>query len=120
MLKIDDVEILSLDVVMYGERTNIHEIDLGSLTLKNNGRGYTLDAIRSITTIDGGFSTVSIELEKDVDTFPETETLYDLKTLDLLYGVDATFYIASDLPIEHITLFVRYKGMTQAIEVVQE
>ena len=117
---IDGVEILALDVVLYGEITNTDKIDLGAVYLSNKGRKYVLDVTRSTTTIDGGFSTIRCELEKDEDTFPVEEHLYDLTATDLGVNPEATFYIASDLPIEHITLFVRRGDCTIAIDVTQE
>ena len=116
--EIDKVEILSLEIELYGERNNTHDIDLGALTLKCKGREYILDVTQSYTTIDGGFTHIRCDLEKDEDTFPDCK--YDLNVIDLMLDdVDATFYIASDLPIENITLFVR-QGTTRAIEVCQE
>lgn len=117
---IDGVEILALEVLLYGERKNTDEIDLGALTITNDGRKYVLDVTRSNTIIDGGFSTIRCWLERDEDTFPVEEYQYDLTATDLRNKPDATFYIVSDLPIEHITLFVRHKDCTIAIDVVQE
>ena len=118
--EIDSVEILSLEVELYGEATNTTEIDLGALYLSCDGREYVLDVVQSYRTIEGGFTHVRCDLERDDDTFSPDEHKYDLNMVDLLMGnVDASFYIASELPIEKITLFVR-GGYTRAIEVVQE
>jgi len=119
--EIDNVEILSLEVELYGEATNITEIDLGAVYLSCEGREYVLDVRQSYRTIEGGFTHIRCDLERDDDTFPvEHGYKYDLKGVDLLVGnVDASFYIASELPVEKISLFVR-GGFTRAIDVVQE
>ncbi len=118
--EIDSVEILSLEIELYGEATNTTEIDLGALYLSCDGREYVLDVVQSYRTIEGGFTHIRCDLERDDDTFPPEDHKYDLKNVDLLVGnVDASFYISSELPIEGITLFVR-GGFTRAIEVMQE
>ena len=118
--EIDNVEILSLEIELYGEADNTTEIDLGSLTLECDGRGYTLGVVQSYRTIEGGFTRIRCELERDDDTFPSDEHKYDLTATDLFGNPEATFYIVSDLPIEYITLFVRNNGCTRAIGVCEE
>ena len=118
--EIDGVEVLSLEIKLYGEASNTDEIDLGALYLSCDGRGYVLDVTQSYRRFEGGFTFIRCVLERDDDTFDPSEHKYDLKDVDLMLGnVDASFYIASDLTIEFITLFVR-GGFTRAIEVVQE
>lgn len=118
--EIDNVEILSLEIELYGERSNTDEIDLGALYLSCDGREYILDVTQSYTTIEGGFTHIRCDLERDDDTFPPSEHKYNLRGTDLLIrNVDASFYIASDLPVEKISFFVR-GGFTRAIDVCQE
>jgi hypothetical protein len=118
--EIDGIEILSLEIELYGERTNTTEIDLGALYLSCEGREYVLDVVQSVTSIEGGFTHIRCDLERDDDTFPPSEHKYDLNMLDLMLGnIDASFYIASELPIEKISLFVR-GGFTRAIDVAEE
>jgi len=117
--EIDGVEILSLEVVLYGERSNTDEVDLGAVTLTHEGREYILDVTQSFTCTGDGFTQIECRLERDDDTFPDCK--YDLTAVDLMLGdVDATFYISSDLPVEEINLFVRQGDCTKAIDVVQE
>ena len=85
--EIDNVEILSLEIELYGERTNTTEIDLGALYLSCEGREYILDVTQSYTTIEGGFTHIRCDLERDDDTFPPSEHKYDLKNVDLLVGI---------------------------------
>lgn len=118
MLKIDGVTILGLEIELYGEKTQENEIDLGALTLRNEGREYILDAVKSYITTEGGFTTIEVELEKDEETFSDCK--YDLQGSDLENGMDAEFYISSDLNVEYITLFVKSGDCTKAIDVKQE
>jgi len=60
--KIDNVEIISLTAVLYGERNDEHEIDLGSLTIKREGREYILDVVQSYTEVKDGFTTIETDL----------------------------------------------------------
>lgn len=123
-LKIDGVEILGVTIVLYGERTDNDEIDLGALTLKREGREYILDVVQSYTNVEDGFTTIETDLEKDEDTFDECP--YDLTAEDLMSSdLVAEFFIGGDFTptIEHMTLFVRFggeNGMTKAINVVEE
>lgn len=117
--KISGVDILSLVIELYGESNNTTEIDLGALYLSCEGRNYVLDVVQSYTTIEGGFTHIRCDLERDDDTFPEEEYKYNLRGTDLLIGdVDATLHIESELPIENMTLYVR-DGYTRAIDVCQ-
>jgi hypothetical protein len=118
--EIDGIEVLSLEVELYGELSDTDEIDLGALYLSCDGREYILDVTQSYTTIEGGFTHIRCDLERDDDTFPPADHKYDLKGVDLMMGsIKANFYIASDLPIEKISFFVR-GGFTRAIDVIQE
>jgi hypothetical protein len=120
-LNIDGVEILSLEIELYGERTDEHEIDLGALYLSNEGREYVLDATQSYTTVEGGFTKIKVDLEVDFDTFPKSDHPYDLTATDLFdNSLKASFYIASDLSVESISLFVKQDGCTKAIDVIQD
>ena len=118
VLNIDGVEILSFETLLYGEREDEHEIDLGALYLSCEGREYVLDVCQSYSTVDKGFTTIKMDLERDEDTFPVHEHKYDLTATDL-YDSDlkASFYIRSDLNVETISLFVRHNGCTKAIDV---
>lgn len=117
-VKIDGVEVLSLEIKLYGERENNTEIDLGGLTLSNNGREYILDVVQSFTTVEGGFTTIRCELERDNETFPDCK--YDLTATDLMSYVKPVFYINSELEIENMTLFVKNGNMTKAINVIAD
>ena len=118
--EIKGVEILSLEIELYGEATNTTEIDLGALYLSCEGREYLLDVVQSVRTFEGGFTHIRCDLERDDEIFPTEEHKYDLTGVDLMVGsIEASFYIVSDLPIENITLFVR-GGLTRAIDVTEE
>lgn len=120
--KIDNVEIISLTAVLYGERNDEHEIDLGSLTIKREGREYILDVVQSYTEVKDGFTTIETDLERDDETFAECP--YDITAEDMMADdLFVEFYIASDLEVENLTLFVRFggeNGMTKAINVVED
>lgn len=122
--KIDGVEILGVTVVLYGERTDDDEIDLGSVTISRDGREYMLDVCQSYTKIDGGFTTIETDLERDDELFEDCT--YDITSTDLMSSdLLVSLYIGGDhsLTIEHMTLFVRFggeNGMTKAINVVED
>ena len=121
--KIDNVEILGLTVELYGETDNSPSVvDLGAVTIKREGREYILDVVQSYTTPKDGFTTIETDLERDDDTFDECP--YDITAEDLMSDdLVAEFYIASELPVETLTLFVRFggeDGMTKAINVVED
>lgn len=121
---IDGVEILGVTVVLYGERTDDDEIDLGAVTISREGREYILDVCQSYTNIDGGFTTIETDLERDDETFEDCP--YDITAEDLMSdNLKVEFYIGGDFPhtVEHITLFVRFggeNGMTKAINVSED
>lgn len=122
--KIDKAEILGVTIELYGERTDEDEFDLGALTLKRQGREYILDVVQSYTNIDGGFTTIETDLQKDEDTFDKCP--YDLTDEDLMASdLVAELFVGGNFAptIEHITLFVRFggeNGMTKAINVIEE
>ena len=118
MLKIDGIQILGLEIKLYGERTQEDEIDLGALTLRKDEREYILDSVQSYTTTEGGFTTIEVDLEKDEELFPDCK--YDLTALDLFDGVEGEFFISSDLNVEYITLFVKMGKTTKAIDIKQD
>lgn len=122
---IDGVEILGVTIKLYGEldRTTEH-IDLGAVTIKRGDREYILDIVQSYTNVEGGFTTIETDLERDDDTFPDCP--YNITASDLMSNdVSVDVFIDGDFSqtIEHMTLFVRFnggKGMTKAIDVVSE
>ncbi len=120
--KIDGVQILGVTIELYGEREDHHEIDLGAVTIKREGREYILDVVQSYTEVKDGFSTIETDLERDDETFDECP--YDITAEDLMSDdLVAEFYIVSDLEVENLTLFVRFggeDGMTKAINVVED
>ena len=119
---IDTVEILSVEVVFYGERNQHEDYDFGALTLKCEDREYILDVCQTFWTEEDGFSKVECHLEKDVDTFPENK--YDLTKEDLILdSIDAEMYVGGTFSnnLEAINLFVRTEnGMVKIINVEEE
>jgi hypothetical protein len=115
MNKIDGVTILGLEIKLYGEIQEDNQIDLGALTLRNGSREYILDTVQSNSSIDGGFTTIDVKLEKDEEIFSDCK--YDLIATDFM-NLNGEFYISSDLNVETITLFVKFDGgLTQAIDI---
>ena len=123
-MKIDNVEILGLTIVLYGEVKKDEDVDLGSLTIARDGREYILDVCQSYTIFDGGFTTISAELIKDEEIFGECP--YDITAEDLMSNdLKVEFYIGGTFSanIENMTLFVKFggeNGMTKAIDVESE
>jgi hypothetical protein len=119
---IDGVEILGVTIKLLGEITDNDEIDLGAVTIKRDDREYILDVTQSYTNTDGGFTTIETALERDDEYFSDCP--YDIPAVDLMSNeLVVEFYIASDLPIESLTLFVKFggeDGMTKAIDVVED
>jgi hypothetical protein len=119
-LNIDGVEILGFETVLYGEREDEHDIDLGGLYFECEGRKYALDVIQSYSNIDAGFTTIKMDLEVFEDDEDEDD-LNNLTATDLYSSnLKVEFYIRSDLNVETITLFVRRNGCTRAIDVTIE
>jgi hypothetical protein len=121
--KIDNVEILGLTIVLYGETDNSPSVvDLGAVTIKREEREYILDVVQSYSTPKDGFTTIETDLERDDEIFDECP--YDITAEDLMSNdLVVEFYIASEFPIENMTLFVRFggeNGMTKAINVVED
>jgi len=70
--KIDNVEILGLTIVLYGETDNSPSVvDLGAVTIKREEREYILDVVQSYSTPKDGFTTIETDLERDDNTFDE-------------------------------------------------
>lgn len=118
---IDKVEILSLEIKLFGERDLNEDYDFGALTLKCEDRKYILDTVQAYWSEEGGFSTIQIDLEKDEEIFSTCK--YDLKAEDFISkDLEAEFYLAGTFSnsVESITLFVKNGEMTQAINVEQE
>lgn len=115
---IDKVKIISLVVILYGERQLTQDYDFGALTLKCKEREYILDTVQTYWTKEEGNSKVQIDLEKDEDVFSTCK--YDLKAEDFISKhLKAEFYLGGNFSnsVESITLFVRQGEMTQAINV---
>ena len=118
---IDGVEILSLDIVLVGEKDV--ETDLGAVTISCEGREYILDVCQSYSTFENGLTTIETDLERDDEIFVECP--YNITAVDLMMSSDlkVEFYIATENEIESMALFVRFggvNGMTKVIDVVQE
>jgi hypothetical protein len=117
---IDGVEILSLDIVLVGEKDV--ETDLGAVTISCEGREYILDVCQSYSKFENGLTTIETDLERDDEVFGECP--YDITAVDLMSSdLKVEFYIATENEIESMTLFVRFggvNGMTKAIDVIQE
>lgn len=120
MIKIDGVEIIGLEIELYGEQTLGDEIDLGALTLRSGEREYILDTIESSIAVQAGMTNISVKLGEDREIFSECK--YDLTSKDLMFGVNGEFYINSgDLVVESITLFVKFNDTsTKAIDISEE
>lgn len=118
---IDKVKILSLEVLLYGERDLKEDYDFGALTLKCEEREYILDTVQTYWSEDEGFSKVHIDLERDDEIF--STCMYDIKQTDFISkDLDAEFYLGGNFSnsVHSISLFVKHENMTQAINVNQE
>ena len=114
-----DVEILGLTINLFGVRDESDDTpDLGSVTLSRDGREYILDVCQSYTT-EKGDTEIECDLEVDKDLFEDCA--FDLTPTDL-YSRDlkAEFYIATELEIDCMTLYVRHNGCTKAIDLEQD
>ena len=114
-----NVEILGLTVNLFGVRAEGDDTpDLGAIYLSRDGREYILDVYQSYTT-ESGDTEIDCDLEVDKDTFEECA--FDLTAEDLMSSdLKATFYIATELEIDSMTLFVKIGSMTKAIDLEQE
>jgi hypothetical protein len=116
----ENVEILGLTVNLFGVRTeDMDTPDLGAVTLSKDGREYILDVCQSYTDESSGDTEIKCDLEVDKDIFEDCEfdlTATDLMSSDLL----AEFYIATELEIDSMTLFVKIGSMTKAIDLEQD
>ena len=74
-------------------------IDLGSVQLEINGRGFVLDTTTYYCSLDSdGNGVVNCDIEVDTDTFPVGEHKYDLTKDDLLdmnHGGTGTLYVTT-------------------------
>jgi hypothetical protein len=114
-----DVEVLGLMINLFGVKAEGDDTpDLGAVTLSRDGREYILDVCQSYTT-EKGDTEIECDLEVDRDMFEDCA--FDL-TMEDLYSSDlkATFYIATELEIDKMTLFVRSGGCTKAIDLEQD
>ena len=113
-----NVEILGVEIHFEIKVTNEirNSIDLGSLTLKKDGRSYILDTVQS--WIDSNGYMIECKVMEDRELFSDCK--YDLTEVDLMLGDldEATFFIGDEYIEEptHMTLLVKSGGMTKAIE----
>jgi hypothetical protein len=109
-----ELAILSVDI-MFSDDVEGHEIDLGALTLRKDGREFILDVVSS-RSID---NLISCTVMKDIEVFPDNK--YDLELMDLLSDdLEAEMYVGSPIGIKEITAFVRVNGTTKAVVVRNE
>jgi len=119
-MKIDEVEVLGVDIVFDG-KIDYGVVNWGSITLQNDGREFILDPYQSNILFEDGQTTISSDLHKDEETFPDCK--WDLTKTDLHGKLDvAVMYVDEfDEEPESITLFVKFiskdgTGMTKAID----
>ena len=121
MLVIDGVEILGLDVNLWGARNPDEDYDFGALTLSCDGREFILDVCQTYWDESSGDILINCKLEIDEDVFDECE--YDLTATDLYSNnLKAEFYLGGTFSniVDHIELAVKHNGCTKIITVEQE
>jgi hypothetical protein len=114
---IDDVEIISLDIVLVGEKDV--ETDLGAVTISREGREYILDVIQSYSDFEDGLTNIETDLIRDDETFDECP--YDITAEDLLSDdLKVEFYIATDNEIQSMQLLIKVGEELKTINVTEE
>ena len=113
----ENVEVLGLTVNLFGQCEDTP--DLGAVYLSYEGREYILDVVQSYTDTNSGDTEIDCDLEIDRDTFEDCP--YDLTQYDLMASrLEATFYIATELEIDKLSLFVKIGDMTKVIDLRQD
>lgn len=114
---IDGVQILGLELVIDGDHTE-NDIDLGSVTISNDGREYCMDVVQSYRDFDGGKTTIRIDVTTKDDDVIFDDCPFNIKSTDLMVDKPkVTLYFECEENWEYCTLFVKYGGMTRALEV---
>lgn len=114
---IDGVEILGLVIVLDGDHLEV-EIDLGTLTLSLENREFKMDVKNSYRTPMEGYTTIRVDLTTvDEDgIFPDCP--FNISALDLMSkNLKAVLFYSSEVEWEYCTLFLKYQGLTRAINV---
>jgi hypothetical protein len=116
-MEIEGVEFLGV-TIKFNCPIERHLYDLGSVHLECEGRKFIVDVCQSYT--NEASDEIECDVEVDTDTFPvDEDCMYDLTVEDLFVNkTTGTLYIGCEYEVEpdSITLFVKYGGMTKAIE----
>ena len=80
-MKIDNTQILYLQITLNNEHIDTNDWDVGALTLSNNGREFILDPYYTTFNFIDGILNLTVHLERDDETFPDCD--YDLTEEDL-------------------------------------
>lgn len=112
-----DVTVLGLTINLFG--LSDEGVDLGAVYLSRDGREYILDVCQSYTDESSGDTEIKCDLEVDRDMFEDCA--FDLRVEDLYSSdLEAIFYIATDLEIDKMTLFVKHGECTKVIDLEQD
>lgn len=114
-----DIEFLSATIMLDGDHRN-SAIDVGGIYLANGKKEYCQDITQSFRKFDGEQTTIELSLEQDelnlIDTFSECN--FEIRPEDIISKkpTEASMYIETEEVPTSISLFVKYKGITKAIE----
>lgn len=115
-MKGNKFKITGIEFDIYG---GIIDIDIGSVTLKRNGREYIVDIIESEHYGDNNFASFKCKAEKaTLEDFPDCK--FDFLATDLIYPLDTcSIYIGGDHVGEVENMSIAFK-VNDSITIVKD